>query len=143
MLYTNSLGGVNVLAALGEAKQTLEVTAEQVERPVYVPDLGDVATLDRVGTPTVNLYTGPRRRAQVQADQDLLFSRRTTLLNQGVYWPGTVPAASYVVKDESQGLASLTFDFVLAKQRRFSPCLPALVAGQPVLPVAGGEGPTP
>jgi hypothetical protein len=80
-IYSNSLGGANVLAALGAAKQTLEVAAEQADRPAYDPDLGDVAVLDRVGTPTVSVVTGPRRRAQVQADQELLLSRRVVLLS--------------------------------------------------------------
>lgn len=141
-LYSNSLGGANVIAALGAAKQTLEVTAEQVERPAFDPDLGDVATLDRVGTPTVAVVTGPRRRAQVQADQDLLLSRRVVLLRGERTWPGTVAKATFTVRDEVDGLASLAFDFILPKQRHYSPRLPAVLAGQ-VARVAGGEGDTP
>lgn len=142
-LYSNSLGGANVLAALGAAKHTLEVTVEQVERPAFDPDLGDVATLDRLGTPTVSVVTGPRRRAQVQADQELLLSRRVVLVRDGRTWPGVVNQATYTVKDETEGLASLAFDFVLPKQRHFSPRLPQFSAGQAPAPVAGGEGATP
>ncbi|MGI4873359.1 MAG: hypothetical protein ACRYFX_19550 [Janthinobacterium lividum] len=142
-LYTNSLGGVNVLAALGAAKQTLEVVATEAQRPAYDPELGDVATLERLGTGTVSVATGPRRRGQVLADQELLQARRVTLLKDGVYWPGTVVAATFTVRDEAEGLASLAFDFKLPQQRHFSPHLPQLVAGQLVTPVAGGEGPTP
>jgi hypothetical protein len=142
-IYSNSLGGVNVLTALGAAKQTLEVAAIEAQRPAYDPDLGDVATLDRLGTPTVSVITGPRRRGQVQADQELLLSHRVVLLNGGQYWQGRVVSATYTVKDEAEGLASLAFDFVLAQQRRFSPRLPTVTVGMPVTPVAGGEGATP
>jgi hypothetical protein len=142
-LYSNSLGGANVLAALGAAKQTLEVIVEQVERPAFDPDLGDVVTLDRVGTPTVSVVTGPRRRAQVQADQELLLSGRVVLVKDGLTWPGVVNKATYTVRDEAEGLASLAFDFVLPKQRHFSPRLPTFLAGQVPTPVAGGEGATP
>jgi len=142
-IYSNSLGGANVLAALGTAKQTLEVVATEAQRPAYDPDLGDVATLDRLGTPTLSVITGPRRRDQVQADQELLYSRRVVLLKEGQYWPGRVAPATYTVRDEEQGLARLAFDFVLAQQRHFSPRLPAVVAGASVTPVAGWEGATP
>jgi len=143
LLYSNSLGGVNSLAALGQAKQTLAVQANEAQRPAYDPDLGDVATLDRTGTPTLSLVTGPRRRAQVYADQELLTSRRAVLVKDGQYWPGRVAAATYTVRDEAEGLAALAFDFVLPAQRHFSPALPAAVVGQVVAPVAGGEGATP
>ena len=142
-IYSNSLGGANVLAALAPAKQTLELVATEAQRPAYDPDLGDVATLERVGKPTLSVTTGQRLRRQVQADQELLYSRRVVLLKDGQYWPGRVAAATYTVRDEEQGLASLSFDFVLAQQRHFSPRLPAVVVGVPVTPVAGGEGATP
>lgn len=142
-LYSNSLGGANVLAALGQAKQTMEVKADEVERPIYDPSLGDVATVDRMGTPTVSVVTGPRRRKQVQADQELLLSKRVVLVRGDHYWPGRVEAATFTVRDEAEGLATLSFNFVLPKQRHFSPRLPLVVAGVPTAPVAGGEGPTP
>jgi len=142
-VYSNSLGGANVLAALGTAKQTLEVVATEAQRPAYDADLGDVATLDRLGTPTLNITTSPRRRGQVQADQELLYSRRVVLLKEGQYWPGRVAPATFTVRDEEQGLARLAFDFVLTQQRHFSPRIPAVVAGASVTPVAGGEGATP
>jgi hypothetical protein len=142
-LYSNSLGGANVLAALGAAKQTLAVEAEQVDRPAFDPDLGDVATLDRVGTPTVSVVTGPRLRKQVQADQELLLSKRVVLVKDGRTWPGVVNKATFTVRDENEGLASLAFEFVLPKQRHFSPRLPVLLTGQVATPVAGGEGATP
>lgn len=142
-LYSNSLGGANVLAALGAAKQTLEVAVEQIQRPVFDAELGDVVTLDRLGTPTVSVETGPRLRKQVQADQELLLSRRVVLIKDGRTWPGVVNKATYKVKDENEGLASLAFDFILPKQRHFSPRLPVIVLGQNLRPVAGGEGATP
>lgn len=143
-LYSNSLGGANSLAALGQAKQTLEVAALEAERATYDLDLGDVATLDRTGTPTVSVTVGPRRRAQAIADQELLLSKRVVLVKDGQYWPGRVVAATLPVRDEAEGVPTgLAFDFVLAKQRHFSPRLPLVLAGQAVTPVAGGEGPTP
>lgn len=142
-LYRNSLGGANVLAALGTAKLGLEVTAEEAERPTYDLELGDVAVLDRTGTPTVSVITSPRGRGQVQADQELLLSKRVVLVKNGQYWPGRVAAATFAVRDESEGLATLAFDFVLPRQRHFSPRLPLVVAGIPTAPVAGGEGATP
>lgn len=142
-VYSNSLGGANVLAALAPAKQTLEVVATEAQRPAYDPQLGDVATLDRVGTSTVSVVTGPRRRGQVLADQELLYSRRVVLRKDECYWLGRVAPATFTVRDEEQGLASLAFDFVLAQQRHFSPRLPVVVAGTATTPVAGGEGATP
>ena len=142
-LYSNSLGGANVLAALGQAKLTLEVKATEAERATYDPQLGDVAVLDRTGTPTVSVVTGPRRRVQVQADQELLLSRRVVLVRAGTYWPGRVAAATFTVRDETEGLASLSFDFVLPRASHFSPRLPLVVAGVATTPAAGGEGPTP
>jgi hypothetical protein len=142
-LYRNSLGGANVLAALGAAKLGLEVKAEEAERPTYDPDLGDVAVLDRRGTPTVGVITIPRRRAQVQADQELLLSKRVILVKDGQYWPGRVAAATFTVRDEGEGQAPLAFEFVLPKQGHFSPRLPLVVAGVPTVPAAGGEGATP
>lgn len=142
-IYSNSLGGANVLAALAPAKQTVEVVATEAQRPAYDPTLGDVATLDRLGKPTLSVNTGPRLRRQVQADQELLYSRRVVLLKDGQYWPGRVAPATYTVRDENEGLASLAFDFVLAQQRHFSPQLPVVVVGVPVASVAGGEGATP
>jgi hypothetical protein len=142
-LYSNSLGGANVLAALGAAKHTVDVASEEVERPAFDPDLGDVAVVDRTGTPTVSVVTGPRLRKQVQADQELLLSKRVVLVKDGRTWPGRVKAATYTVRDEAEGLASLAFDFILPKQGHFSPRLPAVLAGQVTTPVAGGEGATP
>ena len=142
-IYSNSLGGANVLATLAPAKYTVEVAATEAQRPAYDPELGDVATLDRVGTPKLSVTTRPRRRAQVAADQELLYSRRVVLLSRGQYWPGQVAPATFTVRDEEQGLASLAFDFILAEQRHFSPTLPLVVVGLPVTPVAGGEGATP
>lgn len=142
-VYSNSLGGANVLFAQGQAKQTLAVVATEAQRPAYDAELGDVATFDRLGTPTLSVVSGPRRRGQVQADQDLLYSRRVVLQKEGEYWQGRVAAGTFTVRDEAEGLASVAFDFVLAQQRHFSPRLPVVVLGLPIVPVAGGEGATP
>lgn len=143
-LYTNSLGGVNTLAALGQAKRVLDVKAELAERPRYDPLLGDTLVLAQHGQSVLSISTGPRRRAQLIADQELLLSPRVTLQSGGQYWPGTVKAKSTPVLDESDALPALEFDFVLPRQRRFSPRLPVGVPDNvALLPVAGGEGPQP
>jgi hypothetical protein len=65
------------------------------------------------------------------------------LVRGGAYWPGRVAAATFTVRDEAEGLASLSFEFVLPQASHFSPRLPLVVAGVVTAPVAGGEGPTP
>lgn len=142
-LYTNSLGGLNVLAATGQAKHTLEVKASEAPRPGFDAQLGDTQVLDRTGAPSLAITSGARRRAQVVADQDLLLAHRVTLLRDGLYWPGRIKPATFVVKDEGEGLASVNFEYVLPTQRRFSPRLPAVASGQDVRAVAGGEGAQP
>ena len=143
VLYTNSLGGVNSLAMVGQAKHALEVVSREAARPRYDPQLGDTVTYDRLGQPTLSLVSAKRRRAQAYADQDVLLSRRATLCRGGQYWPGQVVAATFVVRDEAEGLQSLSFDFRLPTQRQFGPRLPAVVAGQALTPLAGGEGAQP
>lgn len=143
-LYTNSLGGVNVLAATGDAKHAVEIKAEEAPRPQYDPLLGDTVVLDRTGAPTLSVASGKRRRQQVVADQELLLARRVTLLSAGLYWLGRVKPATFVVRDEAEGLASVAFDYLLPTQRHFSPRLPAVVvSGAPLAPIAGGEGAQP
>jgi hypothetical protein len=143
-LYTNSLGGVSVLAATGDAKHAVEIKTEEAARPQFDALLGDTVVLDRTGAPTLSVASGKRRRQQVVADQDMLLSRRVTLLSGGLYWPGRVKAATFVVRDEAEGLASLAFDYLLPTQRHFSPRLPAVVvSGTPLAPIAGGEGAQP
>ena len=143
-LYTNSLGGVNVLAAVGDAKHALEVSTEQAPRAQFDPLLGDTITLDRSGTPTLSVASGKRRRQQVVADQEMLLSPRVTLLSGGFYWPGLIKKATFVVRDEAEGLLSLAFDYILPTQRRFSPRLPVVAAGSArSTPIAGGEGAQP
>jgi hypothetical protein len=142
-LYTNSLGGVNTLAAVGDSKLMLDVKSEEADRPVFDPELGDTVVLDRTGTPTLSVATGKRKRSQVVADQDALLSSRVTLFRSGQYWPGRVKPASFLVRDDGGGLATLAFDYILTKQRRFSPRLGRIGAGLPITPVAGGEGAQP
>lgn len=145
-LYTNSLGGVNTLAALGEGKLAVEAKGDDADRPqlpAYEALLGDAEVLERTLTPTLSVSTGPRRRAQLVADQELLLSRRVVLQSGGQYWPGRVKAKALPLVDEASGLASLEFDFVLTRQRRFSPRLPVSAAGRSIAPVAGGEGAQP
>ena len=142
-LYTNSLGGVNVLATTGDAKRTLDVKSEEAPRAQFDPLLGDTVIFDRTGAPGLSVASGKRLRQQVVADQDFLLSARVTLLSGGLYWPGRIKPATFTVRDEAEGLASLAFDYLLPQQRRFSPRLPVVVAGVPVAPIAGGEGAQP
>jgi len=143
-LYTNSLGGTNVLATTGDAKRTLEVKSTEAPRTQFDSLLGDTVVFDRTGAPTLNVASGRRLRQQVVADQDFLLATRVTLLSGGFYWPGRIKPATFVVRDEAEGLASLAFDYLLPVQRRFSPRLPAVVAsGAALAPIAGGEGAQP
>jgi hypothetical protein len=143
-LYTNSLGGVGTLACVGDAKTALDVKAEEADRPQgvgYDPLLGDTFTFDRSGVATLSVSSGPLNRADLVALQDLLLARRVTLQSDDVYWAGRVKAKAFALLDETPADATnLEFDFVLPRQRQFTPRLPATAAGQPVTPVRGGEG---
>ena len=142
-LYTNSLGGTSVLAATGQGKETLETKGEVVARPSFDALRGDSQVLSLAGTPSLSVVTRPRRRADLVLLQELLLSGRVTLLSGGLYWPGYVNPASFGLRDEAEALATLSFEYVLPKRRRYSPRLPLTAAGDPVAPVAGGEGPQP
>ncbi|MBJ6109427.1 hypothetical protein JAO73_10410 [Hymenobacter sp. BT523] len=145
-LYTNSLGGVSTLCCTGDAKTALDVKTTEADRPQgvgYDPRLGDTDVVDKSGVPTLSASSGKLRRAQLVALQDFLLSPRVTLQAGGVYWPGRVKAKSAPVADETGELPQLEFDFLLPKQRLFSPRLPQTAAGRAVVPVRGGEGAQP
>ncbi|WP_201980336.1 hypothetical protein [Hymenobacter rubidus] len=146
-LYTNSLGGVSTLASTGDAKTALDVQVEETERALpagYDPLLGDTLPTDRSGVLTLSVSSGDLRRDQLVAAQDLLLSLRVTLQAQDAYFPGRVKAKSLPLVDEAPGeLNRLEFDFLLPRQRRFTPRLPASAAGRPIAPVRGGGGAQP
>jgi hypothetical protein len=146
-LYSTSLGGTSTFACTGEAKTTLDVKAEEAARPQGPGDdplLGDALTLDRSGTPTLSVRSGVLQRGQLVALQDFLLSPRVVLQAGGAYFPGQVKPKAVPVADEAPGeRPELEFDFVLPRQRRFGPRLPAVAAGRPVTPVRGGEGAQP
>ena len=145
-LYTTSLGGVGTLACTGMGKTALDVKADEASRPLgvgYDPRLGDTIVVDRSGVPTLSVTSGRLRRAELVALQDFLLSPRVTLQAGGVYWPGRVKPKAVPVADETGELPQLEFDFLLPKQRLFTPRLPVAPAGGTLAPVHGGEGAQP
>ncbi|MDB5270881.1 MAG: hypothetical protein JWP58_3921 [Hymenobacter sp.] len=144
-LYTNSLGAVSTFACVGEAKTALDVKAEEADRPAGGdPLLGDVLTTDRSGVLTLSVSSGSLLRAQLVAVQDFLLSTRVVLQTDAAYFPGRVKVKSVPLLDEAPGeQKALEFDFLLPRQRQFTPRLPATGAGRAVVPVRGGEGAQP
>lgn len=144
-LYANSLGGVSTFACVGDAKTALDVKAEEADRPAGGdPLLGDTLTTDRSGVLTLAVSSGNLKKAQLVAVQDFLLSTRVVLHTDAAYFPGRVKAKSVPLADEAPGeQKALDFDFLLPRQRQFTPRLPATLAGRAVVPVRGGEGAQP
>lgn len=144
-LYANSLGGVGTFACVGYTKTVLDVKAEEAERPAGGdPLLGDTLTTDRSGVLTLSVSSGPLKRAELVAVQDFLLSTRVVLQTDAAYFAGRVKAKSVPLDDEAPGEEkALEFDFLLPRQRQFTPRLPATAAGRAVVPVRGGEGAQP
>ncbi|WP_210519888.1 hypothetical protein [Hymenobacter terricola] len=145
-LYANSLGGVSTFACRGQAKRTLDVKEEAADRALpagYDALLGDVQVLEKVGQPVLAVSSGPLRREQLLAAQDLALSRRVVLQRGGQYWPGKLKPQTVPVADEAEALPVLEFEFWLPRQRQFAPRLPVSAAGRPVVPISGGEGAQP
>ncbi|WP_310391571.1 hypothetical protein [Hymenobacter sp.] len=145
-LYANSLGGVSTFAALGQAKRTLDLKQEVADRAQpagYDPLLGDAQVQDKSGQPVLAVSSGQLRRDQLIAAQDLALSRRVVLQRGDRYWPGVLKPKAFPVDDETETLAALEFEFLLPRQRQFSPRLPVTPAGLVIAPVSGGEGAQP
>ena len=144
-LYSTSLGGVSTFAAVGQAKRTLDVKQEVSDRPQnagYDPLLGDVQVQDKSGQPIVAVSSGPLNREQLVAAQDLALSRRVVMQSGGQYWPGVLKPKAFPVDDQAERLPTLEFEFLLPKQRQFSPRLPVVPANL-VVPISGGGGAQP
>ncbi|WP_201979392.1 SprB repeat-containing protein [Hymenobacter rubidus] len=126
LLFATSLGGMATYAALGEALTEGEVTGDEGARtltPYSDPLLGDTAVQTRQLRPVVKLASGPRTRAQMQAAQDLLLSRRVLLLDQGRWVPGFIKAKTSPLRDESKNVPTLDFDFYLTTEELYTPRL--------------------
>ncbi|GAB3233011.1 hypothetical protein GCM10027346_20650 [Hymenobacter seoulensis] len=141
-LYTNSLGGVNTLACIGEGKATLTPTQEEADRgpsPYYNPLDGDSIILDTSGPLTLTVNTGLLKRADMVNLQDFVLSARVTLQRDGAYWPGKVKAKALEAYADADTVLTHEFDFVMPRQRLFTPRLPVRSAATTV-PVRAGEG---
>jgi hypothetical protein len=141
-LYSNSLGGTNTLACIGDAVGTFTPVQEEAERgpnPRYDPLLGDTVVLDRSGTMVLNLQTGSLSQAEQLHLQEFVLSRRVTMVRDGFYWPGKVKPKALEAFSDGDTTRVFVFDFELPRQRVFSPRLPALPALQ-TKPVTAGEG---
>ncbi|MGI4762329.1 MAG: SprB repeat-containing protein [Janthinobacterium lividum] len=125
-LFATSLGGMATYAALGEAVRDVEVTGTEASRtlaPDYDPQLGDTAVQARALRPVVKVAAGPRTRAQLEASQDLLLSRRVLLLAGPRWLPGFLKAKTSTLLDESKLVQVQEFDFYLTTERLYTPAL--------------------
>ena len=125
-LFATSLGGMATYAALGEAVLEAEVSGTEAARtlaPDYDPLLGDVAVQARALRPVLKVAAGPRTRAQFEASQDLLLSKRVLLLAGQRWLPGFIKAKTSPLLDESKLVQTQEFDFYLATERLYTPAL--------------------
>lgn len=126
-LFANSLGGIDTLVATGRAGQEAAVTGDDLAltlAPDYEVLAGDTAALERELTPVLKVATGLRSRAELLALQDFLVSRRVLLVEGGRLLAGTVRAKSVPVIDDENGRGGLDFEFVLPRERNYTPWLP-------------------
>ena len=128
LLFATSLGGMATYAATGEALHEAELTGEEAARPLRPDDdplQGDVRVQARQLRPVVRLASGPRTRAQVEAAQDLLLSRRVLLLSRdGRRWlPGYLKAKTTPLLDESKAVPTQDLDFYLLAEQLYTPTL--------------------
>ncbi|UOQ99913.1 SprB repeat-containing protein [Hymenobacter sp. 5317J-9] len=124
-LFATSLGGMATYAALGEAQVVdVELTGEESSRtltPDSDPLDGDTAVRTRALRPVMKVASGKRSRAQMEASQDFLLSRRV-LLQHGLRWlPGFVKAKTSTLLDESKPVPTQDFEFYLTTEQLYTP----------------------
>jgi SprB repeat len=130
-LFATSLGGMATYVATGDALLDVEITGEESARtltPDADPLLGDTAVQTRQLRPVVKVAAGKwKDRAQQEAAQDLLLSRRVLLLNRAhTRWlPGYLKAKNITLLDESKAVPTLEFDFYLTAEQLYTPELSA------------------
>ncbi|PJJ59448.1 SprB repeat-containing protein [Hymenobacter chitinivorans] len=144
LLYANSLGGNNTYVATGEADQEAEVTGEEAQLALaldYDPLQGDTAVQKRQLRPVLKLASGVHlTRATMLGLQDLLLSRRVLLRNGSRWVAGYLKAKQVPIVSEGKTIQTLDLEFYLPRESYFTPLLPQVPAGQPVLPVGPDSG---
>ncbi|PSR53928.1 hypothetical protein AHMF7605_10560 [Adhaeribacter arboris] len=126
LLYANSVGGINTLAALGETKSKLDPEIQQLERiitPDYNPERGEVAITDKYLKPSLELTTGNRSRQEIASLTDFVLTREARLVGADRYLAGTFAAKNVVLDDESEEVSYIDFEFVLPKMYNYTPAL--------------------
>ncbi|QNF34369.1 SprB repeat-containing protein [Adhaeribacter swui] len=126
LLYTNSIGGINTIAALGEGKSKLDPDVQQLERiitPDFNPARGEVAITDKYLKPSLELTTGYRTRKEIASLTDFVLAREARLFGRDRYQAGTFVAKNVVLDDESEDFNYIDFEFMLAKQYNYTPQL--------------------
>lgn len=143
LLFATSLGGMATLAVTGEAQLDGEFSGDELAlslAPNYDPELGDTAVLDRSLRPVLKLASGFRTRQQMAAATDFLLSRQVLLLRDGRWVAGTVkPKTQTLADDGKAGNLTLEFDFLLPRERFYTPALPATSNGEPVTGVTSAR----
>ena len=125
-LFCTSLGGMATYAATGEALVDTELSGDEATRsltPDYDPLAGDTVVQTRSLRSVLKVASGVRTRAQMEAAQDLLLSRRVLLLAQGRWLPGYLKAKTSTLRDESKGVAIQEFEFYLPTEQLYTPWL--------------------
>ncbi|MDO7875548.1 SprB repeat-containing protein [Hymenobacter sp. ASUV-10] len=126
-LFATSLGGMATFAAVGEAQLEAEVKGEEAALALpagYDPMRGDTLVQERTLRPILKVASSFRTRAQQEAAQDLLLSRRVLLLSREGRWlPGFIKAKNATLLDESKAVPTLEFEFYLPTERLFTPFL--------------------
>ncbi|MDO7853145.1 SprB repeat-containing protein [Hymenobacter convexus] len=125
-LFATSLGGMATYVATGDVQVDAEVTGAESARtltPDSDPLDGDTDVQTRSLRAVVKVASGVRTRAQLQASQDLLLSRRVLLLRDGRWLPGYVKAKTSPLLDETKPVPTQEFEFYLPAEELYTPAL--------------------
>jgi hypothetical protein len=123
-LYANSIGGYNTLAATGRAKLSVDPQAQLLDRNRPLDALsGDTTIVSKYSKRTLQLSTGHKSKAELQALQDFLNSEDVKLVGTDRYISGRLSDKAADTYDEADTLNAFSFDFVLAKMHSYTPQL--------------------
>ncbi|WP_187261331.1 SprB repeat-containing protein [Pontibacter beigongshangensis] len=124
VLFANSVGGYNTLAATGRGKYSLDADAQLVERRLPRNGMeGDSTVISKFGKPTLQLSTGEKSREEMHALQDFLISEDVQFIGPGRYIPARLGDRSVVISDDENRTPAFEFDLVLPKRYRYTPVL--------------------
>jgi hypothetical protein len=123
-VYANALGGYNTLAATGRSKLSVDPQAQLIERERPADALsGDTLTLSKYSKRTLQLTSGHKSRAELEALQDFLTSEDVKLVGIDRFIPGRLSDRSADVYDSTKPLNGISFDFILPKMYSYTPSL--------------------